>query len=46
MLVEPGFFRTELLTQESTRYAEPFLQPRPPAAGWTSASPQTLRAAA
>jgi hypothetical protein len=23
MLVEPGFFRTELLTQDSTRYAEP-----------------------
>jgi NAD(P)-dependent dehydrogenase (short-subunit alcohol dehydrogenase family) len=23
MLVEPGFFRTELLTPESTRYAEP-----------------------
>jgi NAD(P)-dependent dehydrogenase (short-subunit alcohol dehydrogenase family) len=23
MLVEPGFFRTELLTQESTSYAEP-----------------------
>jgi NAD(P)-dependent dehydrogenase (short-subunit alcohol dehydrogenase family) len=23
MLVEPGFFRTELLTQGSTRYAEP-----------------------
>jgi NAD(P)-dependent dehydrogenase (short-subunit alcohol dehydrogenase family) len=23
MLVEPGFFRTELLTQESTNYAEP-----------------------
>jgi len=25
-IVNPGFFRTELLTQESTRYAEPFLQ--------------------
>jgi NAD(P)-dependent dehydrogenase (short-subunit alcohol dehydrogenase family) len=25
MLVEPGFFRTELLTQDSTRYAEPTL---------------------
>jgi NAD(P)-dependent dehydrogenase (short-subunit alcohol dehydrogenase family) len=23
MVVEPGFFRTELLTQESTNYAEP-----------------------
>lgn len=23
MLVEPGFFRTELLTPQSTRYAEP-----------------------
>jgi hypothetical protein len=23
MLVEPGFFRTELLTPESTNYAEP-----------------------
>jgi len=26
MLVEPGFFRTELLTQESTRYAEPMIE--------------------
>jgi NAD(P)-dependent dehydrogenase (short-subunit alcohol dehydrogenase family) len=26
MLVEPGFFRTELLTQDSTRYAEPSLE--------------------
>ncbi len=25
-IVNPGFFRTELLTQESTRYAEPSLQ--------------------
>jgi NAD(P)-dependent dehydrogenase (short-subunit alcohol dehydrogenase family) len=25
MLVEPGFFRTELLTQDSTRYAEPVI---------------------
>ena len=25
MLVEPGFFRTELLTPESTRYAEPLI---------------------
>ena len=23
MLVEPGFFRTELLTPQSTQYAEP-----------------------
>jgi hypothetical protein len=23
MLVEPGFFRTELLTEDSTRYPEP-----------------------
>jgi NAD(P)-dependent dehydrogenase (short-subunit alcohol dehydrogenase family) len=23
MLVEPGFFRTELLSEDSTRYAEP-----------------------
>ena len=23
MLVEPGFFRTELLTPESTKFAEP-----------------------
>jgi hypothetical protein len=23
MLVEPGFFRTELLTEESTKYPEP-----------------------
>jgi NAD(P)-dependent dehydrogenase (short-subunit alcohol dehydrogenase family) len=26
MLVEPGFFRTELLTQESTNYAEPSIE--------------------
>jgi NAD(P)-dependent dehydrogenase (short-subunit alcohol dehydrogenase family) len=26
MLVEPGFFRTELLTQESTSYAEPTIE--------------------
>jgi NAD(P)-dependent dehydrogenase (short-subunit alcohol dehydrogenase family) len=26
MLVEPGFFRTELLTQDSTRYAEPSIE--------------------
>ena len=26
MLVEPGFFRTELLTQESTSYAEPMIE--------------------
>ena len=26
MLVEPGFFRTELLTPESTRYAEPSIE--------------------
>lgn len=26
MLVEPGFFRTELLTQESTSYAEPTIK--------------------
>jgi NAD(P)-dependent dehydrogenase (short-subunit alcohol dehydrogenase family) len=26
MLVEPGFFRTELLTQESTSYAEPSIE--------------------
>lgn len=26
LLVEPGFFRTELLTQESTRYAEPSIE--------------------
>ena len=26
MLVEPGFFRTELLTQDSTRYAEPTIE--------------------
>ncbi len=25
MLVEPGFFRTELLTQDSTGYAEPVI---------------------
>ena len=25
MVVEPGFFRTELLTPESTRYAEPVI---------------------
>jgi NAD(P)-dependent dehydrogenase (short-subunit alcohol dehydrogenase family) len=25
MLVEPGFFRTELLTEESTNYPEPFI---------------------
>jgi NAD(P)-dependent dehydrogenase (short-subunit alcohol dehydrogenase family) len=26
MLVEPGFFRTELLSQDSTRYAEPAIE--------------------
>ena len=26
LLVEPGFFRTELLTQESTSYAEPTIE--------------------
>src|SRR5260370_31335950 len=26
MLVEPGFFRTELLTPESTNYAEPTIE--------------------
>jgi NAD(P)-dependent dehydrogenase (short-subunit alcohol dehydrogenase family) len=26
MLIEPGFFRTELLTPESTRYAEPSIE--------------------
>jgi NAD(P)-dependent dehydrogenase (short-subunit alcohol dehydrogenase family) len=26
MLVEPGFFRTELLTPESTKYAEPSIE--------------------
>ncbi len=26
MLVEPGFFRTELLSQDSTRYAEPSIE--------------------
>jgi NAD(P)-dependent dehydrogenase (short-subunit alcohol dehydrogenase family) len=26
MLVEPGFFRTDLLTQESTSYAEPTIE--------------------
>ena len=26
MLVEPGFFRTELLTQESTSYADPMIE--------------------
>ena len=26
MLVEPGFFRTELLTPESTQYAEPSIE--------------------
>ena len=26
MLVEPGFFRTELLTPQSTQYAEPFIE--------------------
>jgi NAD(P)-dependent dehydrogenase (short-subunit alcohol dehydrogenase family) len=26
MLVEPGFFRTELLTRDSTRYAEPTIE--------------------
>jgi hypothetical protein len=26
MLVEPGFFRTELLTPESTNYAEPSIE--------------------
>jgi hypothetical protein len=26
MVVEPGFFRTDLLTPESTRYAEPSIE--------------------
>jgi hypothetical protein len=26
MLVEPGFFRTELLTEDSTRYPEPSIE--------------------
>ena len=26
MLVEPGFFRTELLTEESTKYPEPSIE--------------------
>lgn len=26
MLVEPGFFRTELLTPQSTQYAEPLIE--------------------
>jgi hypothetical protein len=26
MLVEPGYFRTELLTEDSTRYPEPSIE--------------------
>jgi len=41
MLVEPGFFRTELLTPESTRYAEPSIddyaeRTKQTVAGWKS----------
>jgi NAD(P)-dependent dehydrogenase (short-subunit alcohol dehydrogenase family) len=41
MLVEPGFFRTELLTPQSTRYAEPSIEDyaertRATVAGWQS----------
>jgi NAD(P)-dependent dehydrogenase (short-subunit alcohol dehydrogenase family) len=41
MLVEPGFFRTELLTPESTRYAEPTIadyaeRTRQTVANWNS----------
>jgi NAD(P)-dependent dehydrogenase (short-subunit alcohol dehydrogenase family) len=41
MLVEPGFFRTELLTPQSTRYAEPSIEDyaertRATIAGWRS----------
>src|ERR1700752_65383 len=43
MIVEPGFFRTDLLTPESTTYAEPSIgadaeRPRQPIANWTSRS--------
>ena len=38
MLVEPGFFRTELLTQDSTRYAEP------PVEDWAQRTRQTVTA--
>ena len=41
MLVEPGFFRTELLTQDSTTYAKPSIddyaeRPRETVAAWSS----------
>ena len=41
MLVEPGFFRTELLSAQSTRYAEPSIEDyaertRATVAGWQS----------
>ena len=41
MLVEPGFFRTELLSAQSTRYAEPTIgdyaeRTRATVAGWQS----------
>jgi NAD(P)-dependent dehydrogenase (short-subunit alcohol dehydrogenase family) len=38
MLVEPGFFRTELLTPESTRYAESTIE------DYTERSEQTVTA--
>jgi len=38
MLVVPGFFRTELLTQDSTRYAEPVI------AGYAERTRQTVTA--
>jgi NAD(P)-dependent dehydrogenase (short-subunit alcohol dehydrogenase family) len=38
MLVEPGFFRTELLTQDSTRYTEPVI------ADYTERTRQTVTA--
>src|SRR5688572_31101293 len=45
MLVEPGFFRTELLTQDSTRYAEPMIEDyaertRQTATAWTGMNGQ------